>query len=175
VTSTFPAMHPALEPLAVLLGTWEGEGSGHYPTIEPFTYGERITFAHTGKPFFTYQQTTWRTDDGAPLHAEVGYLRVVPGVAIGALAVEWVLAHPTGIAEVEEGRFVDGVIELTATTVGRTATAKPVHSLRRQVVLGEDRLRYDLWMAHAETPETHHLEAVLYRTATSTAAGTTAP
>jgi hypothetical protein len=159
-----PDLHPALEPLAVLLGTWEGEGSGHYPTIEPFTYGERVTFGHTGKPFLTYQQVTWRADDGTPLHAETGYLRAVPGIAIGALAVEWVLAHPTGIAEVEEGRLVDGVLELRATTVGRTATAKPVHSLRRQFVLGEDRLRYDLWMAHAETPETHHLQATLFRT-----------
>jgi hypothetical protein len=158
-----PSLHPALEPLADLLGTWEGEGSGHYPTIDPFTYGERVTFGHVGKPFFTYQQTTWRPDDGAPLHAETGYLRVVPGVAIGALAVEWVLAHPTGFAEVEEGRFVDGVMELTATTVGRTATAKPVHRLRRRFVISEDTLRYDLWMAHAETPETHHLEAMLHR------------
>jgi hypothetical protein len=159
-----PELHPALEPLADLLGTWEGEGSGHYPTIEPFTYGERVTFGHVGKPFFTYRQTTWRPDDGTPLHAETGYLRVVPGIAIGALAVEWVLAHPTGFAEVEEGRFGDGVMELTATTVGRTATAKPVHSLRRRVVIREDTLRYDLWMAHAETPETHHLEAMLHRT-----------
>jgi hypothetical protein len=157
-------LHPAMEPLAVLLGTWEGEGSGSYPTIEPFAYGERVTFGHVGKPFFTYQQVTWRAEDGAPLHAETGYLRVVPGIAIGALAVEWVLAHPTGIAEVEEGRLVEDTLELRATTIGRTATAKPVHSLRRQFVLGEDTLRYDLWMAHGDTPETHHLAAMLHRT-----------
>jgi hypothetical protein len=162
VTSS-PPLHPALEPLATLLGTWEGEGTGHYPTIDDFTYGERVTFGHTGKPYLTYEQTTWRAEDGAPLHAEVGYVRVLPGVAIGALAVELLLAHPTGIAEVEEGRLVDGVLELRATTVGRSATAKPVHTLRRRLVLGPATLRYDLWMSHAETPESHHLEALLHR------------
>jgi hypothetical protein len=164
VSSVPPELHPALEPLAGLVGTWEGEGSGHYPTIEPFSYGERITFGHVGKPFLTYEQRTWRPDDGTPMHAEAGYLRVVPGVAIGALAVEWVLAHPTGIAEIEEGRYVDGVLDLHATTVGRTATAKPVHALRRRVLLDGDVVSYDLWMAHGRTPETHHLTAQLHRT-----------
>jgi hypothetical protein len=159
-----PPLHAALEPLATLLGTWEGEGTGHYPTIDDFAYGERVVFGHTGKPFLTYRQTTWRADDGTPLHAEVGYVRVLPGVAIGALAVELILAHPTGIAEVEEGRLVDDTLELRATTVGRSATAKPVHALRRRFVLAPDTLRYDVWMAHADTPESHHLEALLHRT-----------
>ena len=172
-------LHPQLGPIGDLLGTWEGPGAGSYPTIEPFRYHERVTFGHVGKPFLTYQQRTWDADNGAPLHAEVGYLRVVAGavpvddadagddgptLAATPLRLEFVLAHPTGIAEVEEGTLADGVLRLSTTTVGRTTTAKLVRSVRREFRLDEDELSYDLWMAHADTPETHHLHATLRRT-----------
>jgi hypothetical protein len=152
-------LHPDVEPLADLVGTWEGEGRGDYPTIEAFSYRERVTFGHVGKPFLAYAQRTWHPDTGAPMHAEAGYVRLVDGTR-----VELLLAHPTGIAEVEEGTLERGRAELVTTTVGRTASAKDVRSLRRVVTLEGDSLTYDLWMAHAGTPETHHLHAVLRRT-----------
>ena len=175
-------LHPQLGPLGGLLGTWEGKGAGSYPTIEPFRYHEQVHFGHVGKPFLTYQQKTWDEDNGAPLHAEVGYLRVVAGavavtdpepsestesrtLAATPLRLEFILAHPTGIAEVEEGTLAEGVLRLATTTVGRTATAKRVYFLRREFRIDGDELQYDLWMAHADTPETHHLHAVLHRTA----------
>lgn len=154
-----PELHAALAPLAGWLGTFEGEGRGDYPTIEPFTYRERVTFGHVGKPFLTYEQRTWHPRTGAPMHAEVGYLRVVDGPR-----VELVLAHPTGIVEVEEGDLDGASLHLASLVVGRTTTAKPVHAVRRALTLDGDTLRYDLWMAHADTPETHHLSARLHRT-----------
>lgn len=160
-----PALHDALAPLAGLLGTFAGQGRGDYPTIDAFGYLEEVTFGHVGKPFLTYAQRTRHPETGAPMHAEVGYLR-----AVGDDRVELALAHPTGIVEVEEGtweRAADVIaLELRTTTVGTSATAKDVRSLRRRFVLDGDELRYDLWMAHAEIPETHHLAARLRRTAT---------
>lgn len=159
-----PPLHPDLVPLASLLGTWSGRGDGHYPTIEPFSYDETITFEHVGKPFLAYRQrTTSPTEPPMPMHAEAGYLRL-PSPA----HAELVLAHPTGITEVEEGRFTvtdDGalVLDLATTHVGRTASAKDVAALARRFELRGDELRYDLSMAAVGQPLTHHLHARLRR------------
>ena len=151
---------PGLGALAQLLGTWEGSGQGHYSTIEPFGYRERVTFEHPGKPFVEYRQWTRHADDGRPLHREFGYLRPVDGGT-----VELVLSQPTGFVEVHAGRFDAGVLDLRLVTLARTPTAKDVRSVRRRFVVDGDVLTYDLWMAHASDVEEHHLSARLERRA----------
>lgn len=154
--------HPDLGDLDVLLGTWAGRGHGAYPTIAPFDYLEQVTFGEVGKPFVSYVQRTRHADTDAPLHAEAGYLR--PG---GEAGVELVVAQPTGITEVHHGTLGrEGgavVLDLRCDAPGRTASALPVHAVRRRLVVEDGTLTYDLWMAHGDTPETHHLHATLDR------------
>ena len=157
-----PELHPDVAALASLVGTWTGEGAGEYPTIQPFAYRETVTFGHVGKPFLAYAQRTTASDDGRPLHAESGYIRT-PQLG----RIELVLAHPTGVTEIAEGAIgFDGndiTIEIASTTVGRTASAKPIDALARSIRISGDQLTYTLQMAAMGLPLQHHLAATLYR------------
>lgn len=156
-----PDLHPGIAALAPLLGHWSGAGTGDYPTIAPFGYTEEVTFGHIGKPFLTYTQRT-RSDDGLPLHAETGYLRMP-----SPHRVELTLAHPTGITEIDEGSLTeqDGglFLDLHSTTVGLSSSAKDVMALRRSITVDGDELHYTLLMAAVGQPLVHHLTATLHR------------
>ena len=156
-----PDLHPGIAILAPLLGTWAGRGSGDYPTIDDFDYLEEVTFAHVGKPFLSYTQRT-RSPDGAPMHAETGYLRVP-----SAGRAELVLAQPSGVTEIDEGTVTADaralVIELSSTSVGLTSTAKEVLSVARSIRVEGDELSYTLLMGAMGLPLQHHLTATLHR------------
>lgn len=157
-------LHPDLKELAPLLGTWTGRGSGKYPTIEPFDYLEEVVFGHVGKPFLAYGQKTKAASDGKPLHAETGYLRVPqPG------HVELVLAHPSGITEIEVGAYTRSgdviEMELSASSIGLTPTAKEVTALGRRFRIDGDELSYSVQMGAVGQPQQNHLSAVLRRSA----------
>jgi len=159
-------LHPDLAQVAALLGTWSGRGRGEYPTIESFDYVEAITFGQVGKPFLAYAQRTRELlpdgSHGRPLHAETGYWRFPsPG------RVEFVVSHPTGITEIEEGTLeLDGAdltLQLATSTVALTSTAKSVTAVERRFDLRGDVLDYAVSMAAVGLPMQHHLAATLER------------
>lgn len=161
--TTAPALHEDVRKLEFLIGTWTGEGAGRYPTITPFSYGEEVRFWHNGRPFLAYSQRTWSLADGSPMHGETGFWRPKPG---GRMEV--VLAHPSGVVEVEEGGIEVGPetrIELATTTVALTGTAKPVHALTRSFTIAGDTMRYSVAMEAVGQSLQHHLGAELRRSA----------
>jgi hypothetical protein len=157
MTST-PELHPDAARLAFLLGTWRGDGKGEYPTIAPFAYREELRFWHNGKPFLAYSQRTWDPETKLPRHGEMGYWRPV-----ASDRVEIVLAHPTGIVEIQEGTLDGTRIKVASTMVGTTATAKQVTTLERLFTVESDVMRYELRMAAVGQPLQHHLAAELLR------------
>ena len=155
-------LHPDVAALAPLIGTWEGEGSGEYPTIEAFEYRESVTFTHVGKPFVAYAQRTWHPVSGLPMHSETGYVRVpAPGT------VEIVMAHPTGLTEVYVGGIaVDHgilVVDVRSRSIGSTPTAKDVVATERTLSVSGNELRYTFRMAAVGLTLQHHLSATLRR------------
>jgi hypothetical protein len=151
-----------LAPIAWLIGTWEGDGVGVYPTIDDFAYHEVITFDDVGKPFLVYDQKA-KLADGTPSHRETGYWRMTPS------GLEVVIAQPTGIVEIHAGTVGEARIGLVSTDVRRTPTAKEVTVREWDLELvpdpdgGPDTLRYELRMAAVGQPTQVHLRAALHR------------
>lgn len=154
-------MADLLAPLAELArfaGRWTGNGEGHYPTIESFSYREEIEFTPSGKPFLAYRSRTWNAATGQPMHTECGYLRRTPSGS-----AELLVSQPIGLNEIYRARCENSTLDFTTESLAVSPEAKPVREIRRRFVLDGQTLSYDMWMAHAETPLTHHLHAVLQR------------
>jgi hypothetical protein len=158
-----PALNPDVAALSFLLGTWRGTGEGQYPTVDPFRYGEEMTFTHVGDPFLAYEQKSWSLEDGSPLHFERGFLR--PG---DDGVVELVLAHPLGIVEVSTGSLSGGVgtprvLDLVSTTMAHTPTGDRVTALERHLEVDAAAMVYTLHMEMERVPIAPHLRAELRR------------
>eukprot|EP00262_Sarcandra_glabra_P005997 TRINITY_DN17993_c0_g1_i1.p1 TRINITY_DN17993_c0_g1~~TRINITY_DN17993_c0_g1_i1.p1 ORF type:complete len:162 (+),score=33.15 TRINITY_DN17993_c0_g1_i1:115-600(+) len=150
-----PPLHPAIAPLAYLLGTWRGEGEGGFPTINAFKYGEQLNFSHSGKPVIAYSQKTWKLASGEPMHAESGYWRPK---ADGSIEV--VIAQSTGIVEVQKG-FYDAehkVVKLQSELVGN---ASKVKEITRVFEVVNSELSYVVQMATNLNQLQPHLKALL--------------
>ncbi|KWX03055.1 FABP family protein [Carbonactinospora thermoautotrophica] len=156
-------LHPDLMPLAWLVGKWEGEGVGGYPTLdEDFRFAQEIEFSHNGKPFLAYTSRTWLLDEEnnrvRPLASETGYWRPRPN-----REVEVLLAHPTGFVEVWVGRVTGAKIELRTDVVARTESAKEVNAGHRLYGLVEGDLLWAYDMAAMGQPLQAHVSARLRR------------
>ena len=151
-------LHPVCAPLAFLLGTWQGTGTGIYPTIQDFSYTEEASFVHVGKPFVAYGQKTRDADTGLPLHAEAGYLRPQ-----GNGRVELVLVQPSGIVELLEGTVEGCTVQLASTAVLGTASAKPVTATERRIWLDGEVLRSSVAMAAMGRELQHHVVSEMHR------------
>jgi hypothetical protein len=146
-------------PLDDLVGRWVGEGSGDYPTIEPFSYREVLEIdAVPGRPLATWRSTTVDGPTGEPRHSEVGFLRrTVDGA-------ELVLAHGFGVTEiavVTSGGPGEYLAE--SVSVSCTPTAKTVDAVVRTISVRGDVLEYATSMAAVGIGMTHHLSARLVR------------
>ncbi|HTG46610.1 MAG TPA: FABP family protein [Actinomycetota bacterium] len=154
-------LHPDVEPLAFLLGTWRGEGTGQYPTVDPFTYTEELVIEHVGDAFLLYRNASW-SPDGDPLHFERGFLR--PGAAAGE--VDLCLAHPLGLVEVSQGRVAGGTLRsrtIDGGAIVRTRTGSAVTALERRYIVDGGTLAYEVAMEMEGIPLAPHTSSRLRR------------
>ncbi len=157
-----PDLHPDLMPIAFLLGHWQGNGRGDYPTIGGFEFGQEIAFTHDGRPFLHYFSRTWQIDDdgdeAGPLALETGFFRPQPDDGL-----EVVLAHPTGFVEIYYGRIDGAKIELATDAVVRTSSAQEYTAGQRLYGLVDGELLWTFDMAAVGEPLQSHIWARLQR------------
>lgn len=155
----FP-LHPDVQPLEWLLGTWRGVGHGQYPTIAPFDYAEELVFDHVGDTYLAYSQRSWSLDDHRAIHLERGFVRMGLG-----REVEWMVAHPLGLVEIAHGPVIGTAFEVATAPglVGRTRTGLDVVSMIRRYTFRDDVLTYQVDMSTERTPLTVHLRGELRR------------
>lgn len=160
----------ALLPLSWLIGRWVGVGTGQYPTIEDFRFGQEASFTTDGRGFLTYWSRTWMLDDDGnrvrPLGTEAGFWRPQPGNRVEAQ-----LAHPTGYAEIWLGEVeVTGLVNahitgaratLRTDAVVRTSSAKPYEGGERLYGLVDGKLLWTFDMQAMGQPLGNHLAASL--------------
>ncbi|WP_206448416.1 FABP family protein [Agrococcus sp. KRD186] len=170
-----PTLPAELGPLQWLIGTWEGTGVLSFPvgerTVEQ-EFGQRVSFAHHGQPYLSYEAYAWQLDDElTPLAAESGFWRLArpahdadagPGMlppegdpaygdaeAVEALRrpdggfeLQALISHPTGVAELYLGTIAGPRIDLATDAVLRGASAKEHSASTRMYGLVENHL---LW------------------------------
>jgi len=157
-------------PLSWLIGSWVGVGTGQYPSIDDFRFGQEAVFRCDGRPFLSYFSRTWMLDDDGhrvrPLGTEAGFWRPRPDNH-----VEVTLAHPTGYAEIWLGTIeVTGIENAVITgaratlktdVVARTDSAKEYTGGERLYGLVDGRLLWTYDMAAMGHAMTNHLAATL--------------
>ena len=155
--------HPEVKAIVdALVGTWAGEGTGQYPTIDPFEYRETLEFAdRTGHPSLHYEQRAWRkTADGEVVsHWETGLFRISSDGSILLFNAQG------GRAEAMAGTWVrDGdswTVRLQSTGY---AGDDRVTASQRSLQIAADSLTYEMEMESTATLEMSlHLSATLTR------------
>ncbi|XP_034237879.1 THAP domain-containing protein 4-like isoform X2 [Thrips palmi] len=130
-------VNDSLKPILWIVGTWEATaGKGSFPTINPFTYCERIQFSSFGQPFLNYSSHSWHPEKKVAMHMETGYLRIKPGTD----QVAFMVAHNFGLTSLEEGNISGNQVSLKSTQISRMSWAKEpeVTKLERTWSLNDD-------------------------------------
>jgi hypothetical protein len=157
-------IHELCAPLAWMLGGWQGNGHGEYPTIDDFQFGQELLFQQDGRPFIHFMSRSWIVDaEGNHVREaaqETGFIRPQED---GALEV--VMTHNTGFVEIWHGELhpEQPRFEIVTDTVARTATAKEYAGGKRLYGYVNGDLLYAFDMAAMGQPLQPHTHAQLKR------------
>lgn len=169
------------ERVPFLLGTWKGQGT---VTSNGLKYNETSTFTLLrSEPamIVNWQQFTKHSESGKPLHAENGFLKILPvkitaaddGLESGSSGykAELMLSHPFSVNEFyKKGSFsfegnsfrCEASEESGSFQRGPAAKGKAVTAMRREYRLDESgKLVYDIWLGVDGAEPKHHLHCEL--------------
>jgi len=155
-------LHDAMKPLGWLVGKWRTtKGIGQYPTMKEFNYIEEIEFFQVGQPNLQFALYSFNATTKAPMHREIGFLRIKPGTNV----VAFFSAHNMGLSGMEEGLVNGEELTLKSTNIGRMSfgTSPAVKQLKRCLRKNGDQLEQVIEMETEKTSLTEHLRAVYDR------------
>jgi len=148
----------------LLEGTWIGQGHGYFPTINPFTYQETLTFQRRDENSLSYEQQTVKRLAGAsvllPSHWEDGFLRLLQSDELELINVQ-----SGGRGEVLRGsiEIEEELVKVNFVRQGFMNDEKVVASGRRWEIEANS-LRYEMEMQTRSVAEMKpHLAASLER------------
>lgn len=155
-------VHPDLEPLAWLVGRWEGVGALVEPGQPDRNVVSEVELTSDGRPFLGYTARSWLLNAdgsrGEPGPAESGFWRKGPD----KFDLEVVLTDAEGAVAVLVGRVAFKKIELVSDLVARTQSATTsVTALSRLYGGVEGDLAYVLERATPDVPLGPYLSARL--------------
>ena len=149
--------------IALLIGTWAGEGRGGFPTVKSFDYRETLTFTHRDEKSLAYEQHTRKRYEGQTewliSHWENGFIRILESGELEMTNAQ------IGRTEVLIGSIepLDKIIRIRF--VSKTITNDPrMVSSARTFELDGDALRYEMEMQTTAVDQlTSHLKIELQR------------
>lgn len=148
-------LHPLLEPLAGLVGRWEGSGVGLWEG--GFSFSDVLVFEHDGRPVLSFREATVG-GDGRGSHSETGFVLVKEdGVA------HMTVAEPSGLAEALSGLAGPGLVEVRSVGIALAPGAKPVTGVARRLSWSGDELVSEVSVALNGEALSPHTRSVLRR------------
>ena len=96
-----------MEPLTWLKGSWQGNGQGDFPTIDPFIFEDQMHFriiedAFESEPLIHFEEIAWviKGKEKNFMHWETGFFKPTPQGL-----VQFYMSHNTGRIEATYGKF----------------------------------------------------------------------
>ncbi|KAL9648632.1 hypothetical protein ABK040_016264 [Willaertia magna] len=120
---------------------FEGIGEGFYPTIQSFKFKERLIFSRMKPGLIQYEQKTFKLPEEIPMHAEVGFFRIIPPSNTSTTleekssnhnkpSIEFICSHPNGLVEIDVGKEEEeeNKLILDSFALNRSPTSKPPYT-----------------------------------------------
>lgn len=155
----------ATHALDLLEGQWAGEGTGSFPTIDPFDYRETLIFERRNAESLFYTQRTDKRPRGQQAfvtsHWESGFIRVLESNEL-----ELINSQSGGRAEVLIGKIAADQPKLKLEFASKAITNdERIISTTRTFEIENDMLTYDMQMWTTGVNKlSHHVAAKLRRT-----------
>ncbi|CDW81707.1 UNKNOWN [Stylonychia lemnae] len=131
-----------MDKLVFFLGKWKGKGVVLEKGVQYLEESTYIQLRSSPAIVINAQQFTKHAETGAPLHAENGFIKILP-LMDGVARVEASFSHPFSLNEFEFGTFGDNTLTIEASLPehfqrGKTAKGKQTTGLKREYWLNEN-------------------------------------